>query len=96
MTVENRGRCSLTFRPGCGRGDRLELAADPVGRVRLHVEGVDVRGAAELVQEEDVLRPRAQPRPLGGPQPGGQVQPGEPRGAGLEQVRRESAAARKS
>ena len=60
MTVANRGRCSVTVQAGLGRRDRLELAADAVGRVRLHVEGVDVRRAAELVQEEDVLRPAAQ------------------------------------
>ena len=70
---------------GLGRRDGLELAANAVGRGRLHVEGVDVRRAAELVQEENVLGPRLQPRLLGGSQPGGQVQPREPRGAGLEE-----------
>ena len=30
----------------------------PVGRVGLHVERVDVRRAAELVEEDDVLGPR--------------------------------------
>ena len=39
------------------RLDRLELAADAVRGVGLHVEGVDVRRAAALVQEDDVLGP---------------------------------------
>ena len=39
---------------GLARGDRLELAADAIGSLRLHVERVDVRGPAELVQEDDV------------------------------------------
>ena len=42
-------------------GDRLELAANARRRVGLHVERVQVRRAAELVQEDDVLGPRRMP-----------------------------------
>ena len=43
--------------------DRLELAANPVRRIGLHVERVQVGRAAELVQEDDVLG--ARPMELG-------------------------------
>jgi hypothetical protein len=43
---------------GSARRDRLEIAADGVGRVRLGIEGVNVAGTAELVQEDDRFRAR--------------------------------------
>ena len=35
--------------------NRLELASNPVRGIRLHVEGVEMRRPAELVQKDDVL-----------------------------------------
>jgi hypothetical protein len=73
---------------GLARGDRLELAADTVGRIGLHVEGVDVRRAAELVQEDDVPGPRLPPfvRLLRRAQKRGEVQAKEARRTGLDQA----------
>ena len=69
--------------PGVSDGDRLELAADAVGGVGLHVERVDVRRPAALVQEDDVLGPRprgraAPRRPAAGSAGSGPANPAAP------------------
>ena len=87
MTVANRGRCSVTCKPGLAGGDRLELAADAVRRVGLHVERVEVRRPAELVQEDDVLGPRRSRRGVcSALKSEGSARPGDPRRARLEQA----------
>ena len=74
-----------------GRGDRLELAADAVGGVGLHVERIEVRRPAELVEEDDVLglgtKSRSQFRRA---EQGGQVQAREPADPAFSRLRRES------
>ncbi len=57
---------------GLAGGDRLELAANSVGRIGLHVEGVEVRRPAELVQQDDVLGASSTAGALLGPQERGQ------------------------
>ena len=66
--------------------DRLELAANAGRRGRLHVERVQMRRAAELVQEDDVLGPSHRARSLFGLQERGQAQSGDARGTRLEQA----------
>ena len=79
-TVANRGRCSVSRQARLTGRDRLELAADAVGGVGLHVERVEMRRAAELVQEDEVLGAGPAAEPLG-PLLGsaGRCQPGDSR-----------------
>ncbi len=68
-------------------GDRRELAPDARRRVGLHVERVQVRRSAELVQEDHVPgpRPHAGTARVGRSQERRQAQPGDARETGLDQ-----------
>ena len=59
ITPAIRGRCSPIWTPGSRVGDRLELAADAVGRVGLEVEGILMRRAARQVDHDHRLVRRA-------------------------------------
>ncbi len=62
VRVARRGRCSQTTMPGHVRGDRLELAADALGGVGLHVERVEVAQPAGQEDQDHRLRPGLAPR----------------------------------
>ena len=67
-------------------GDRLKLAANAGRRGRLHIERVEVRRPAELMQEDDVLGSSRRARVLFGLEQRGQAQSGDAGGPRLEQA----------
>ena len=70
--------------PGHGRRDRPELAANPLGRVGLHVPEVLVRRPP--LQEEEDQRLRLRPRIHPGPEQPRQAEPEQPRPSHAQDV----------